>query len=102
NDNLTPELLKTLLEIFDKFDQDKDRALNPKEWDHFVYYTNDQHPSDALLVQIAQQFGANKKGWLTLEGFLAFYLEQTLNDISETERDILKHGYDTISLKVIQ
>jgi Ca2+-binding EF-hand superfamily protein len=70
NDNLSPELLKTLLEIFDKFDKDKDRALNPKELDRFVYYTNEQHPSHALLIQIAQQFGANEKGWLTLEGFL--------------------------------
>jgi hypothetical protein len=32
----------------------------------------------------------------------AFYLEQTLGDISETKKDIRAHGYDSSKLQKLQ
>lgn len=70
NENLSPELLKVLLEIFYTFDEDKDDCLNPKELDLFVYSTNGQHPPNTFIEQMGQRFGANEMGWLTKKGFL--------------------------------
>jgi hypothetical protein len=70
HDNLSPELLKVLFEIFYTFDKDKDGALCPKELDHFVFSTNGQHPPISFIEQMGQRFGANEQGWLTQEGFM--------------------------------
>lgn len=99
NDSLSPEILQVLLEIFHTFDQDKDDCLNPEELDLFVFSTNGQHPPISFIEQMGQRFGSNEKGWLTKKGFLAFYLEQTLGDPSETRKDIRAHGYDSSQLK---
>ncbi|CEP12258.1 hypothetical protein [Parasitella parasitica] len=99
NDNLSPELLKVLFEIFSRFDEDNDDCLNPKELDLFVFSTNGQHPPTSFIKSMAQRFGANDQGWLTKKGFLAFYLEQTLDDPSETKKDIRAHGYDCSKLQ---
>ncbi|CAO3688582.1 hypothetical protein G6F70_006663 [Rhizopus microsporus] len=99
-DNQLSEALKqALLEIFNKFDKDQDGALNSKELDQFIFTTNGTHPPPAFLRQMGLRFGANAKGWLTREGFLAFYLEQTLDDPSETRNDLGVHGYDPQSLR---
>lgn len=73
NDSLSPELLNVLLEIFERFDEDCDDCLNPKELDHFVFSTNGQHPPDSFIQQMGQRFGANRSGWLTKKGFLVRY-----------------------------
>ncbi|GAA5803200.1 hypothetical protein HPULCUR_008676 [Helicostylum pulchrum] len=99
NDSLSPEILKVLLEIFHTFDQDCDDCLSPEELDFFVFSTNGQHPPTSFIEQMGQRFGANELGWLTKKGFLAFYLEQTLGDPSETRKDIRAHGYDGSQLK---
>jgi Ca2+-binding EF-hand superfamily protein len=70
NENLSPELLKVLFEIFHTFDKDKDDCLDPKELDLFVFSTNGQHPPTSFIEQMGQRFGANEKGWLTKKGFL--------------------------------
>ncbi|KAI9339136.1 hypothetical protein BD770DRAFT_415316 [Pilaira anomala] len=99
-DNQLSEALQQVLEeVFNKFDQDQDGALNPKELDSFIFITNGAHPPAAFLRQMGLRFGANKKGWLSKEGFLAFYLEQTLDDPSETRNDLGVHGYDPQTLK---
>ncbi|KAI9471997.1 MAG: hypothetical protein EXX96DRAFT_582537 [Benjaminiella poitrasii] len=99
NDNLTPELLKVLFEIFHRFDKDHDDCLSPEELDLFVFSTNGQHPPASFIEQMGTRFGANEQGWLTKKGFLAFYLEQTLDDPSETKKDIRAHGYDCSQLR---
>ncbi|OBZ87215.1 hypothetical protein A0J61_04733 [Choanephora cucurbitarum] len=99
NENLSPELIAVLLEIFHRFDKDKDNCLNFEELDRFVFSTNGQHPPHSFLQQFGQRFGSNEHGWLTKEGFLAFYLEQTLDDVHETRKDIRAHGYDCSRLK---
>ncbi|KAI7905849.1 uncharacterized protein BX663DRAFT_428552, partial [Cokeromyces recurvatus] len=99
-DNQLSKVLKEVLEeIFNKFDQDKDGALNTKELDNFIFTTNGSHPPPAFLRQMGLRFGANAKGWLTKEGFLEFYLEQTLDDPSETRNDLGTHGYDPQTLR---
>lgn len=96
---LSKALEQVLEEVFNKFDQDQDGALNPKELDSFIFTTNGAHPPAAFLRQMGLRFGANKKGWLSKDGFLAFYLEQTLDDPSETRNDLGVHGYDPQTLK---
>jgi Ca2+-binding EF-hand superfamily protein len=99
DNQLSPALQEVLIEIFNKFDTDQDGALNNKELDSFIFKTNGAHPPVAFLRQMGLRFGSNKKGWLTLEGFLSFYLEQTLDDPLETRNDLGCHGYDSQSLK---
>jgi Ca2+-binding EF-hand superfamily protein len=100
DNQLSTALQDVLVEVFNKFDQDHDGALNAKELDSFIFITNGAHPPPAFLRQMGLRFGANKKGWLTKEGFLAFYLEQTLDDPSETRNDLGVHGYDPQTLKL--
>ncbi|SAM05557.1 hypothetical protein [Absidia glauca] len=99
NNTLSAPLSDTLLEIFAAFDKDKDNALNNRELGNFIFETNGSHPPAPFLRQMGQRFGSNARGWLTKEGFLAFYLEQTLDDPSETRNDLGVHGYDPHSLK---
>ncbi|KAI8366562.1 hypothetical protein BD560DRAFT_331946 [Blakeslea trispora] len=99
DNQLSQALTDVLIEIFSRFDQDKDGALSPKELTNFIVKTNGMQPPPAFLRQMALKFGANKKGWLTQQGFLGFYLEQTLDDPSETRNDLGVHGYDPQSLK---
>ena len=94
DNQLSEALTQVLEEVFNKFDADNDGALNAKELDSFIFTTNGAHPPPAFLRQMGLRFGANKRGWLTKEGFLAFYLEQTLDDPSETRNDLGVHGYD--------
>ncbi|KAI8075786.1 uncharacterized protein B0P05DRAFT_572524 [Gilbertella persicaria] len=99
DNQLSRALKDVLVEIFDRFDQDKDGALSAKELTQFIQKTNGIQPPPAFLRQMGLRFGANSKGWLTKEGFLAFYLEQTLDDPSETRNDLGVHGYDSQSLR---
>lgn len=99
NNTLSASLSDTLLEIFSAFDKDRDNALNNQELGNFIFVTNGSHPPAPFLRQMGQRFGSNARGWLTKDGFLAFYLEQTLDDPSETRNDLGVHGYDPHSLK---
>ncbi|KAI8584237.1 hypothetical protein K450DRAFT_218808 [Umbelopsis ramanniana AG] len=96
---LTPKLAEVLSEIFETFDQDHDGALNNQELGNFIFTTNGSHPPPQFLVQIAQRFGGTERYWLTKDGFLAFYLEQTLDDPTETRSDLSVHGYDGQTLQ---
>lgn len=102
NDSLSPEILKVLLELFQKFDEDMDGCLNSKELDFYVFSTNGQHPPQSFIDQMGERFGADENGALTKKGFLAFYLEQTLGDPSETRRDMIAHGYDGSTLEKVK
>ncbi|KAI7825207.1 hypothetical protein BC939DRAFT_132914 [Gamsiella multidivaricata] len=91
---LSASLKAALTDIFNTFDKDHDDALSPSELSDFVYKTNGSRPPAAFLTQMGIQFGKNAKGYLTLEGFFNFFLEQTLEDPIETRRDLEKHGWD--------
>ncbi|KAF8945094.1 hypothetical protein BGZ47_003235 [Haplosporangium gracile] len=91
---LSAPLKAALTAIFNSFDKDKDGSLKPSELSDFVYKTNGSRPPQAFLTQMGIQFGKDAKGYLTLEGFFNFFLEQTLEDPIETRRDLEKHGWD--------
>ncbi|CAM0142835.1 hypothetical protein VKS41_002600 [Umbelopsis sp. WA50703] len=99
DNDLSPKLSQVLNEIFDAFDKDNDGALSNQELGNFIFTTNGSHPPPQFLVQMAQRFGGTRRNWLTKEGFLAFYLEQTLDDPSETRNDLTVHGYDGQTLQ---
>ncbi|KAF9926323.1 hypothetical protein FBU30_004090 [Linnemannia zychae] len=91
---LSAPLKAALTAIFNTFDKDKDGSLKPSELSDFVFKTNGSRPPAAFLTQMGIQFGKDAKGYLTLEGFFNFFLEQTLEDPLETRRDLEKHGWD--------
>jgi len=91
---LSAPLKFVLTSIFNSFDKDQDGSLSPAELSEFVFVTNGSRPPNAFLTQMGIQFGKDAKGYLTLEGFFNFFLEQTLEDPIETRRDIEKHGWD--------
>ncbi|KFH68140.1 hypothetical protein MVEG_06869 [Podila verticillata NRRL 6337] len=91
---LSTQLKSALTDIFQTFDQDKDGGLSPQELSEFVFKTNGSRPPAAFLTQMGIQFGKTSKGYLSLEGFFNFFLEQTLDDPIETRRDLEKHGWD--------
>ncbi|KAF9432172.1 hypothetical protein BGZ76_011172 [Entomortierella beljakovae] len=91
---LSTPLKAALTAIFNSFDKDGDGSLAPKELSDFVFKTNGSRPPAAFLTQMGLQFGKDSKGYLTLEGFFNFFLEQTLEDPIETRRDLEKHGWD--------
>lgn len=91
---LSNRLKAALTAIFNNFDKDKDGSLSPAELSEFVFKTNGSRPPAAFLSQMGIQFGKDAKGYLTLEGFFNFFLEQTLEDPIETRRDLEKHGWD--------
>ncbi|KAF9584346.1 hypothetical protein BGW38_006801 [Lunasporangiospora selenospora] len=91
---LSEQLKNALKSIFGQFDKDKDGGLSPSELSDFVFVTNGSRPPEAFLTQMGLQFGHDKNGYLTLEGFYNFFLEQTLEDPIETRRDLERHGWD--------
>jgi hypothetical protein len=95
---LSTKLRNVLAEIFTSFDLDRDQHLSLSELDAFIYKTNGQHAPTSFLKQFIQHYGMNR-GRLTLDGFLSFYLEQTLNDPMETRKDLDKHGFDMHTLE---
>ncbi|ORX55047.1 hypothetical protein DM01DRAFT_1335344 [Hesseltinella vesiculosa] len=97
--SLSSTLAEVLLEIFARFDKDQDGALNAKELGQFILETNGSRPPPPFLRQMGQRFGCDARGSLTKNGFLAFYLEQTLDDPSETRNDLGVHGYDPHTLR---
>ncbi|KAI9299630.1 hypothetical protein BJ944DRAFT_253705 [Cunninghamella echinulata] len=97
--SLSKPLLDVLNSLFDDFDQDKDNVLNFEELDRFVFATNGQHPSREWLLAMGKRYGCNEQGWLTRDGYLTFFLEQTVNDQDETRKDIAAHGYNRFSLR---
>ncbi|KAJ3055159.1 hypothetical protein HK097_011313 [Rhizophlyctis rosea] len=92
NDQFLPEVQKALLEIFDKFDLDKDGKLNNAELDAFAVASNGEPFDDASLNDLFANFD-NDKGKLTKDGFLDMFHLQTLSDEDETYKDLEKHGY---------
>ncbi|ORY07718.1 hypothetical protein K493DRAFT_273303 [Basidiobolus meristosporus CBS 931.73] len=92
--NCLSNSLKCILEeLFDRFDEDKDGALNVEEMDHFLYTTNGLHPAADFVEQLFQMFSSNEYG-LTVQGFFEFFLQQALDNPLETRGDLKKHGYD--------
>ncbi|KAF9975740.1 hypothetical protein BGZ73_000490 [Actinomortierella ambigua] len=99
-DCLTVEAEDALLEIFDRYDLDKDGALNDEELDSFARDTNGDVFDEDTRAEITGFLDTNDKGHLTRKGFLQMYNLQTPNDPEETWKDLQKHGYDA-NLKLV-
>jgi Ca2+-binding EF-hand superfamily protein len=89
---LHPDLEKALRDVFDRFDVDKDGALNKEELDEFAKATNGEVFDKETLADIKENFEVNDKGWLTRDGFVDMYHLQTMADPEETWNDLKKHG----------
>ncbi|RKP09954.1 hypothetical protein THASP1DRAFT_22282 [Thamnocephalis sphaerospora] len=96
--HLSDELARVLTDIFQGFDQDGDQHLSLDELDAFIFFSNGQHAPREFLQHFAANYGADA-GRLTLDGFLAFFLQQTLDDPEETRKDLAKHGWNGRTLQ---
>ncbi|KAJ3070204.1 hypothetical protein HDU99_002726 [Rhizoclosmatium hyalinum] len=100
DDALMPNVSTALLEIFGRFDDDNDGALNRLELERFAVATNGEKFEESAIEELKKSFNVNANGDLTRAGFLEMYQLQTLSDPSETWRDLIKHGY-SIQIKLI-
>ncbi|KAJ2027820.1 hypothetical protein H4S03_008093 [Coemansia sp. S3946] len=99
-------LAKALAIIFQRLDSDRDGVLNAAELSHMVRQTNGQAPPPAVISQIIGSFGGQLQsksgrmvqGW-NLASLTEFYIAQTLDDPSETRKDLAKFGFDPATLK---
>ncbi|KAJ2812208.1 hypothetical protein H4S07_001556 [Coemansia furcata] len=102
----SPHLAKALAIVFQRLDSDRDGVLNAAELSHMVRQTNGQAPPPAVISQIIGSFGGQVQaksgrmvqGW-NLASLTDFYIAQTLDDPSETRKDLAKFGFDPVSLK---
>ncbi|KAJ2788962.1 hypothetical protein GGI18_002671 [Coemansia linderi] len=102
----SPHLAKALAIVFQRLDSDRDGVLNATELSHMVRQTNGQAPPPAVVSQIIGSFGGQiqaksgrmVQGW-NLASLTDFYIAQTLDDPSETRKDLAKFGFDPATLK---
>ncbi|KAI9341502.1 hypothetical protein BDR26DRAFT_802294, partial [Obelidium mucronatum] len=99
-DALRPNVSTALLEIFGRFDDDNDGALNRVELERFAIATNGEKFEEEAIDELKKSFNCNAEGNLTRAGFLEMYQLQTLSDPNETWRDLIKHGY-SINVRLI-
>ncbi|KAJ3027130.1 UNVERIFIED_CONTAM: hypothetical protein HDU68_004364 [Siphonaria sp. JEL0065] len=99
-DALLPNVSTALLEIFGRFDDDNDGALNRLELERFAVATNGEKFEEEAIDELKKSFNCNEEGNLTRAGFLEMYQLQTLSDPDETWRDLIKHGY-SINIRLI-
>ncbi|KAJ3071983.1 hypothetical protein HDU98_004471 [Podochytrium sp. JEL0797] len=100
DDALLPNVSTALLEIFCRFDDDNDGALNRLELERFAIATNGEKFEEEAIEELKKSFNVNADGHLTRAGFLEMYQLQTLSDPGETWRDLIKHGY-SINIKLV-
>ncbi|KAJ2489921.1 hypothetical protein GGH95_000968 [Coemansia sp. RSA 1836] len=102
----SPHLAKALAIVFQRLDIDRDGVLNAAELSRMVQQTNGQAPPAAVISQIIGSFGGQVQaksgrmvvGW-NLASLTEFYIAQTLDDPSETRKDLAKFGFDPETLK---
>ncbi|PWA03040.1 hypothetical protein BB558_000807 [Smittium angustum] len=95
NMDLSDKFADALKEIFNRYDLDRDGALNDKEIEAFAQFTNGNAFSEAELNEIKLYLNCNDEGHLTLSGFYELYsLQASSGDEEETWNDLIKHGYN--------
>jgi len=83
-----------LIEVFERFDVDRDGALCRDELQNFAVAANaGEDLQDDEVEQLQQFFETDGKGNLTLKGFLQMYHMQTTARSSDTWRDLQRLGY---------
>ncbi len=91
---VTVELRTALLEVFDRFDADRDGALSHRELMEIIRTLNGAEPSATTLRNLTRNYRSNAQNALLFEGFVEFYRRQTLEDPEETRSDLAKLGYN--------
>ncbi|KAJ2005350.1 hypothetical protein GGI04_002289 [Coemansia thaxteri] len=102
----SPQLARALAIIFQRLDTDRDGVLNASELSNMVRLTNGQPPQPAVVSQIIGAFGGQTRtingrtvaGW-NVASLTNFYIAQTLDDPSETRKDLATFGFDPATLK---
>ena len=95
---LSPQLVHVLECIFESFDKDGDQHWSAQELNSFIAASNGQPAPATFIRQFINNYGENQ-GRLTVDGFLSFFLQQTLDDPEETRKDLVKHGWDGNTLQ---
>ncbi|KAJ3178281.1 hypothetical protein HK101_010144 [Irineochytrium annulatum] len=87
---LTQQCSTALLEIFARFDDDEDNALNRDELENFAIATNGEKFEEEAVAELKKSFNVDEAGNLTKRGFLEMY-----------HRDLIKHGY-SVKLQLVR
>ncbi|KAJ1974677.1 hypothetical protein H4R34_004626 [Dimargaris verticillata] len=99
NGKLSAPLRKALEQLFRRYDRDYDGYLNLAELGQFVVATNGGgRPPLGMLRGLWQTFSPECPQGLSLEGFLDFFVQQSLQEPVETRKDLQKHGFDAKAL----
>ncbi|PVV00538.1 hypothetical protein BB560_005078, partial [Smittium megazygosporum] len=93
--DITDKLENALVEIFKRYDKDKDNVLNKEELAEFATFSNGHPFSPEEIKEIQEFFDCDDAGNLSKGGFIQMYaLQTTSGDEDETWKDLLKHGYN--------
>ncbi|KAK5583418.1 hypothetical protein RB653_005011 [Dictyostelium firmibasis] len=101
NGGVTKKFIAVLREIFDRFDGNKDNCLNKKEMQLYSKAVNGQEMDLQSLQAIMGAYDSHPRNGLTFTGFVELYVNQTIEDSSETLNDLKTLGYDS-ELKLIK
>jgi len=94
-DSMTPQFHQVLEQVFERFDVNKDGALDKSELNTFHLTVNGEPLKDASFQVLTENLECNSSGALTLNGFKNFYHLQTLSDSNETLKDLKALGFDS-------
>ncbi|GAM19590.1 hypothetical protein SAMD00019534_027650, partial [Acytostelium subglobosum LB1] len=96
----TKKFIVTLRQIFDRFDANKDNSLSLKELQAYSMAVNGQQLDKQTVQFLLHTYNSDKRG-LTFTGFVELYINQTIEDPSETFKDLSTLGFDaTLSKKL--
>ncbi|KAN0027824.1 hypothetical protein ACTFIV_009648 [Dictyostelium citrinum] len=101
NGGVTKKFITVLREIFDRFDGNKDNCLNKREMQSYSKAVNGQEMDLQSLQTILGGYDSHPRNGLTFTGFVELYVNQTIEDSSETLKDLKTLGYDS-ELKLIK
>ncbi|KAJ2088500.1 hypothetical protein IW138_004188 [Coemansia sp. RSA 986] len=99
------QLSKALAIIFQQLDSDRDGVLSVSEIANMVQITNGKPAPRSTITQIISAFGGSIQaksgrrvsGW-DINSLTNFYINQSLDDPSETRADLAKFGFDPSTL----
>ncbi|EGC37878.1 hypothetical protein DICPUDRAFT_149515 [Dictyostelium purpureum] len=94
NGKVTKKFIVILREIFDRFDLNKDNCLNKREMQLYSKAVNGQEMDPHSLQSILSHYDSNRTKGLTFTGFVELYVNQTIEDPSETIKDLNTLGYN--------
>ena len=99
--DLSERIKEIFAEIFDRFDIDKDGALDDVELDNFVLKCSGRVFSQEEKNDILENFDINDKKQLKKSGFIQMYSLQTMSEPEETWKDLQSLGYSLSDDKII-